>query len=406
MSTPLAISAVTAALRDLLTQGLHADPALSDAEVTAAPVHKAPKNESTNQVNLFLYQTTTNAGWSNLDPPTANPGDGAQPLLALDLHYLLTVYGKGNDEVAAHRLLGRAMRVLHDHPVLGRQEVQSALNGDELGDQIERIRITPEPLSVDEMSKLWSSFQKEYRMSTAYQASVVLIESDRRARTPLPVLTRGPADRGVDVFAEPAPPFPALERAEPPDAQEAARLDEIVVLRGHHLEGDTVTARLAGRRLEEPLHLAALAEPDDRTVRIQLPSDPADLPAGHYAVSLVVQRTAEPDRETNAVPLAVAPELLTIAPSPAPRDGEGNVTFTVTCRPEVLSGQPASLLLGSREVRAAAHEDATATLSFPVLLAAPGQHWLRLRVDGVDSLLVDRSVRPPVFDPSQRVEIT
>ena len=75
MSTPLAISAVTAALRDLLTQGLHLDPALSDAEVTAAPVHKAPKSESTNQVNLFLYQTTTNTGWSNLEPPTARPGD-------------------------------------------------------------------------------------------------------------------------------------------------------------------------------------------------------------------------------------------------------------------------------------------------------------------------------------------
>jgi Pvc16 N-terminal domain len=406
VSTALAISAVTAALRDLLTQGLHADPVLSDAEVTAAPVHKAPKNESTNQVNLFLYQTTTNTGWSNSDPPTARAGDTARPLLALDLHYLLTVYGKGNDEVAAHRLLGRAMRVLHDHPVLGRQEVASALNGDELGDQIERIRITPEPLTVDEMSKLWSSFQKEYRMSTAYQASVVLIESDRRATTPLPVLTRGEADRGVDVLPEPTPPFPALERAEPPDAQEAARLDEEVTLHGAHLDGDAVTARLAGRRLAEPLQVAALADPTDRAVRIRLPSDPAALPAGLYAVSLVVQRTQEPDRETNAVPLAVAPELLTIAPSPAPRDGDGNVAFTVTCRPQVLAAQPASLLLGSREIRAEAHDDPAATLTFPVTPAPPGQHWLRLRVDGVDSLLVDRNARPPVFDPSQRVTIS
>ena len=63
-----------------------------------------------------------------------------------------------------------------------------------------QIRITPEPLTVDEMSKLWSSFQKEYRMSTAYQASVVLIESDRRARAPLPVLTRVRLGRHELVF--------------------------------------------------------------------------------------------------------------------------------------------------------------------------------------------------------------
>jgi hypothetical protein len=141
-------------------------------------------------------------------------------------------------------------------------------------------------------------------------------------------------------------------------------------------------------------------------VRILLPSDPAALPAGLYAVSLVVQRTQEPDRETNAVPLAVAPELLTIAPSPAPRDGDGNVTLTATCRPQVLPAQPVSLLLGSREVRAEPRDEPTPTLSFPVTLAPPGRHWLRLRVDGVDSLLVDRSARPPVFDSSQQVTIS
>jgi hypothetical protein len=31
---------------------------------------------------------------------------------------------------------------------------------------------------------------------------------------------------------------------------------------------------------------------------------------------------------------------------------------------------------------------------------------VRLRVDGVDSLLVDRSVSPPVFDTSQKVTVT
>jgi len=404
MSTGLAISAVTAAIRNLLMAGVLADPELSDADVTASPVAKAPKNESKNQINLFLYQATTNAGWSNLDPPTGRPGDTPRPLLALDLHYMLTVYGKSGDELLSHRLLGQAMRVLHDHPVLGRDEVQNALPGSSVGDQIERVRITPEPLSLDEMSKLWSSFQKEYRMSTAYQASVVLIESARGSRTPLPVLTRGATDAGPVVVPEPTPPFPTLARAQPPGSQESARLGELVTLVGHHLEGDSVTARLIGRRLAAPLELRALPGATATEARVQLPSDPTVLPAGLYAVSLLVQRAADQDRETNSVALSVAPELLSATPSPAARNAAGDVTLTATCRPGVLPTQTVSLLLGSREVHA--QPPPAAPLTFLVKRAPAGQHWLRLRVDGVDSLLVDRSVSPPVFDPTQRVTIT
>ena len=74
MSTALAISAVTAALRNLLTTGVHADSELSDADVTTAPPSKTPKVEGKNEINVFLYSVTPNAGWSNLEPPTSRPG--------------------------------------------------------------------------------------------------------------------------------------------------------------------------------------------------------------------------------------------------------------------------------------------------------------------------------------------
>ena len=82
------------------------------------------------------------------------------------------------------------------------------------------------------------------------------------------------------------------------------------------------------------------------------------------------------------------------------------MTLTVTCRPAVRPEQAVSLLLGSREVRAEPEAAPAGTLTFEVVRARPGEHWLRLRVDGVDSRLVDRSVSPPVFDPSQRVTVT
>jgi hypothetical protein len=34
-----------------------------------------------------------------------------------------------------------------------------------------------------------------------------------------------------------------------------------------------------------------------------------------------------------------------------------------------------------------------------------GEHWVRIRVDGADTLLVRRDVTPPEFDPTQKVTI-
>ena len=49
----------------------------------------------------------------------------------------------------------------------------------DLADQVELIKITPAAMSIDDMSKLWTAIQSNYRPSSAYQVSVVLIEGTR-----------------------------------------------------------------------------------------------------------------------------------------------------------------------------------------------------------------------------------
>src|SRR5262245_46563554 len=122
MSNSLAIAAVTATLRNLLTA------AFSDLAGTSISVKhpdKAPQpNDSSNQINLFLYHSELDAAWRNRDmPQQVRPGESGHPPLPLKLCYLVTAYGLDDDDVAAHRLLGRAMGTLHDHPVLGRTEI-------------------------------------------------------------------------------------------------------------------------------------------------------------------------------------------------------------------------------------------------------------------------------------------
>lgn len=79
--------------------------------------------------------------------------------------------------------------------------------------------------------------------------------------------------------------------------------------------------------------------------------------------------------------------------------------MTVRCEPEVRPEQRVALLLGDIEVLARVRTTQTDTLAFDAGSVAPGDYFVRLRVDGVDSLLVDRTVTPPVFDPGQEVTI-
>jgi len=65
-----------------------------------------------------------------------------------------------------------------------------------------------------------------------------------------------------------------------------------------------------------------------------------------------------------------------------------------------------SLLLGNAEVPAQSFAAQTPTLTFDASNVTPGSYYFRLRVDGVDSMLVNRAVTPPTFDLTQQVTVT
>lgn len=411
MSNTLAIAAVTATLRALITQEVLADPDLADATVTVQPPDKARGSNTANQINLFLYQTAPNAAWRNMDSPwRTKPNETAMPLLPLDLYYLITPYGRDNDDIFSHRLLAHAMSLLNDNPVLSQEQIKAAtattLPASDLANQIEKVRFTLQPLSIEEIFRLWSGFQTQYRLSAGYEASVVLIDSNRSTRTPLPVLKRGADDRGASSQPDLVPPFPTLETLVPPNAQSSVRLGDLLTLTGHNLSGDNLTVRFnLPRLLAAPLILTAQSGATDTRLTVQLPDATADWATGLYNVSVVVGQSGQLERSTNELPLALAPRVTTVTPNPATRNAVGDVTLTMTCNPQVRPEQRAALLLGNQEVLAEPHPTQTDTLAFRVVAAAQGDYWIRLRLDGVDSLLVDRTLWPPRFDPTQKVTI-
>jgi len=407
MSNALAIAAATATLRNLLIQKL----GISD--VTARALDKARDNISGDQVNLFLYQTTVDPAWRNMDMPRqTKPGESGQPPLPLALYYLLTAYSDDTDDVKSQILLGRAMSVLHDHPLLDKTEIENASSGvlatSDLHEQLERVRITHEPLPLEELSKLWTAFQTNYRTSAAYQVSVVLIESTRPAKAPLPVLTRGKDDTGVasqpDVTA-PIPPFPMLLGIGLPAGQTSARLGDLLTLTGNHLDGAPVTVRLSNPHLAAPSPVT-INDQTATAIEIQLDDTPVAWVAGLYTVAVEIGTGADL-QTTNELPLTIAPRITSVPPPlDVQRQADQSAAITLKTSPQVLKQQRASLLLGDREIPAEPHPASTDTLTFAVKKAPLGTHFLRLRINGVDSLLIQRPPgQPPVFDLDQRVTI-
>ncbi|WP_144109698.1 DUF4255 domain-containing protein [Paraburkholderia sp. BCC1886] len=410
MSGANAIAAVTASLRNLLAQAVTLEPELQDTSVTTLPMDRArDANNNANQLNVFLYQAMPSAAWRNMPiPQEVQSLESGVPPLALNLYYLITAYGRDNDAHVpfSHFLLGRAMSVLHDHPLLGRDEIRVALPDNDLYQQIERVRFTLQPLSVEDIFRLWSGFQTQYRLSASYEVAVVLIDSRRATRAPLPVLTRGKSDSGIAVLGGLVPPYPAISGITLPDGQTAAQLGDIVIIHGAFLSGDRVEAVFTRVTSAEQIRLVAEAGSGATEVRVHIDPSKGAWSAGWYTLTVDVTSKAGASAKkvatTNEAQFALAPSLVGTLPLKASVDN-GVATLKLKCAPEVQSGQRASLVLGDREIVAERLAAPGGTLSFVVNPAVPGDYLIRLRVDGIDSPLVDRSVTPPVYRAQRAV---
>jgi hypothetical protein len=408
MSSAFAIAGVSAVLQLYFTN-LYAPFASVFGSIVKVSV-KAPDlvqgafsgGGAENQVNLFLHQVTPNAAWRNQDLPSVGP-DGmtrlSNPKLALDLHYLLTAYG--SEDWQAEALLGLALLMLHENPVLTRQDIRNAMPGlpassltaslqaAGLADQIEMLKITPATLGREEMAWLWTALKADYRPTFPFQVSVVLIEPENPSIAALPVLLR-------NIVVEPdLTPFPAITAVVPPLSQPAARLGQSVMVQGQHLF--TATGVVLANSLRGIQQTIVPTSTANASLQFTPPllGSPAELAAGIYDLSVQVT-TASGLTTTNSLPFAIAPNIDTWAPGTV---ASGNTTVTVPCSPFVRPGQQVSLVIGDQVAAAdpIAAPTNSPSFTYPNLQPTIAPVLARLRVDGIESRIVDRTTTPPTF---------
>lgn len=400
MSNHLAIATVTATLVQLLDRAISAD--VPGAQVTWVRPDDAGNGAPTAGVNLYLFQVTPNAAWRNADLPTRDlQGRLVQrPTVALDLHYLLTFYGD-ETKFEPQLILGSVVRALHDQPILTRDLIQDTLNANpsledsDLDEAVELVKFTPAALSLEELSKLWSVFfQIPYRLSTAYQGTVVLIESDKTPRAALPV-------RGRNIYGLPFRQ-PAIDSVEAGAGRGAALVDDsTLVIRGRHLRGEDTALRVG--EVEVALDLGQVSE---RKIHLALagPAFPAgELRAGVQGVQVLhrlhlgTPPVPHVGFESNVFPIVLHPtldNLQVVAVQPAPADLPVPA-LQMDVAPRVGKDQRVVLLLNEKvdasprayTLTATEREADSDTLTIPIGGVEPGTYLVRVQVDGAPSLL-------------------
>jgi hypothetical protein len=427
MSSALAIAGVTAVLRDLLNDGLinhNVSGTLGNVAVTARPPDRVLSGTNGNeapQLNIFLHQVSPNPGWRNVDLPSRNFRGSrlSNPPLALDLHYLISAYGA--EDLHAEILLGYAMQLMHETPVLTRDAINEALipspavagglppalqalADSGLADQVEQIKITPEYLGTEEMSKIWSAVQSHYRPTVSYLLTVVLVESKQPVTSALPVLTRGSNDEGVLVTPHLEPPLPTISEIIFPENQTSARLGDTTRINGVHLNGSNVHAVFNSLRLPDPLTVNVAPGSADTQVSLGIPHVPANWAAGLYTVQISVARPGETEaRTTNPLPFYVAPTMSLPATVTHPDVETTRVALDTV--PVVRQNQYVLLSIGNQQAPAEPRAGDTDSLEFNFNRIAAGQYYSKLTIDGVDSWMILRSGGVPEFDSTQRITV-
>lgn len=430
MSTALAIASVTHVLKDLLNNGLIDHDVTGvvggNVTVTALPPDRIDVTElGQSQLNLFMYRVTPNPGWSNVGFPSLNSrGERiAIPPLPLDLHYLLTAYGL--NELHSEILLGYGMQLLHETPVLGRDAIRTslappssvsggelppelqAISTSELAEQVEQIKIAPEILSTEEISKLWAAFGAKYRPTSAYLVSVVLIESKKSTKSALPV-----RERMIYVLPFRKPEieniFSQENTSQPIIENQKILAEYYIVLKGKELQGEFVEINIGGYHVSPDIN-----DISDKQIVVQLPSS---LPAGIQGAQVIHKNYmgSPPELhrgvESNVAAFVLSPYIETINVTNVQNSGNDfySADIELTVKPAVGETQRVILLLNEIKPDFVSPPDTSPPLSYsfqapPMALLSPpgptenitipisgvkaGTYLIRIQVDGAESPL-------------------
>jgi len=411
MFSYLAIGAVTSVLAFILERGL-LDEVLGvpSLKVTTKAPHAISTEEGEAGLNIFLYQISLNSGYANYDLPRRDSSGRliSKPLVGLDLNYLLTPFSADNNEIVIQQILGSTIRILHENPILTKEMINKALKSIEesdpnskipdsdIAEQSEKIKILYKPLSLEEITKIWSSHvQTNYRLSVTYLATVILIEGKEEAIRSLPVQER-------KIFVKQLR-YPIIERIEPYilqwDPNPANMKIDII---GKNLSSDNLKVKTDGLEIT-PDFVSVI---NNEKIAVNLPSD---VHAGINTLKILHGLSIDNDNnnpsfdsqhlafESNNSHFIIAPRLMTNFPVEIIKGTDLSLDF----KPALKENQKVEIMIGENIFSQRFEYDPTSpteSLEIKTDKFKVGKFLFRMRIDGAESLLLtDQNENSPTF---------
>lgn len=151
-------------------------------------------------VSLFLYRIFPNGSHRTPAGRLGPSGQRYKTQLPLDLHFLLTAWGK--DASLQHTIAGWMLRALEDTPILPAGLLNAVAPDVFRPDETVEIGLTE--LTTEDMLRVWDALtQHVYQVSVPYVARMVRVESGQLVTLAEPVQERGFDYRGVENGATP-----------------------------------------------------------------------------------------------------------------------------------------------------------------------------------------------------------
>ena len=413
MSNSLAIATVTEAFRQQIQKALTDSEsetgisgALAKALRPSATTSGHPTGDHNVYAGLYMYQVIPKTAWRNdFSPVRRSDGSAVRgSRSAYDLFYLITFYGD-ESKLEPQRILGSIVRKIVSEPILTTEMIKSAKTGalvkSNLETEVERVKFSQLPLSLEELSKLWSVFfQTTYNLSIAFQASVVFIDGTESGGPALPVLAR-------NVYVR---PFRQIEIEKilskktslGPVLEQPIQFGYTLVLQGKQLQGDVTRVRISGVEVN-PTEVSG----EQITVALNAPPFPVDsLFAGVQALQIIqdikmgTPEAAHKGIESDVVPLILRPAIIPSASGKTVDGSYRKAKIKLDFTPSVAIGQRVALLLNeinppSTRSPNAYRFDVTVPSTPPPAFASlnvdvrvlPAEYLVRVQVDGAESVL-------------------
>lgn len=225
------------------------------------------------RINLFLYKVEQNAHLRNMDwqPSLSDPSQLTPPPLSLNLYYLMTAYAQNDPQTGnttAHEILGDAMRVFYEKPIVPDMYLVPGLIGAR-----EQLRISQNHVDLDELSKVWSTFSEPFRLSVPYEVSVVQLDQSSAGNRDMPQRV---TEIGIPQVEAPFVP-PTVDDMTPASGVAGTS----VTFTGTRLDGWQASARVFGRTILDGHDIVG----DSFSATI-----PADLPVGFHEIRVDISR--------------------------------------------------------------------------------------------------------------------